>query len=120
MAKLIVLYRLREGVSRENYENWCRSVKGPLFISFGPCRAYTILRIDGGEKGDGGEGQLPQRVESGPFEYIGLIEVEDMESWLKVTQEEEFREGFFKEWFGRWVGEFWVLGSEEVFNEQKG
>ncbi len=119
MPKVVVLYNLKDSASKEEYENWCKSFKGPFFISLGPCKAYTILKFSEGQMGDGSQHKLPQIMDRLPFQYMGIIEIEDVNKWNEITESTDFKEKFFIEWFQKWVGEFWLILADEIFEAHK-
>lgn len=114
MAKSIILYNLKEGVTDDDYRKWCGEYKGPFFLSLGACKSFTLLGMLGGIKGDGAKGSPPVPVTS-PYKYIGIVDVSSLEEWQKDTESKAFKEEFFPQWFSRWVADFYVLVGVEVY-----
>jgi hypothetical protein len=118
MAKSIILYNLKEGVSDEEYRAWCEEYKGPFFLSLGTCKSFTLVSLLGGVKGDGSKG-LPPQPAPPPYKYLGIVDVNSLEEWQKETESSAFTREFFPQWFSKWVGEFYVLVGSEVYQGNK-
>jgi hypothetical protein len=114
MAKSIILYNLKEGVSDDEYRKWCDKYKGPFFLSLGACKSFTLVAMLGGTKGDGAKG-LPPEITQPPFKYVGIIDVSSLEEWQKDTESKRFKEEFFPQWFSKWVADFYVLVGMEIY-----
>jgi hypothetical protein len=118
MAKSIILYNLKEGVTDEEYIKWCHEYKGPFFLSLPACNAFTLVKTLGGVKGNGATGALPEGAAS-PFTYIGIVDVDNLEEWQKSTDSKAFKEEFFPQWFTRWVADFYVLAGTGVYEGKR-
>jgi hypothetical protein len=114
MAKCIILYNLKEGITGEDYAKWCAEYKGPFFLSFGACKSFTLVGMLGGMKGDGAKG-IPPEGTPPPYEYIGIVDVASLEEWQKDTETKPFNEEFFPQWFSSWVADFYILAGLEVY-----
>jgi hypothetical protein len=118
MAKSIILYNLRRDVSDEDYGKWCQQYKGPFFVSLDACKSFTLTKVIGGVKGNGAEGLPPAPAQS-PFKYVGVVDVTAFDEWQRDTESKAFREGFFPQWFSKWVADFYILIATEVFEAGK-
>jgi hypothetical protein len=118
MAKSIILYNLREGVSDDDYRKWCEEYKGPFFLSLGACRSFTLVGMLGGMKGDGSKGEAPRPVAS-PYKYFGIVDATSLEEWQRETESTAFTQEFFPRWFSEWVADFYVLVGNEIYQESK-
>jgi hypothetical protein len=118
MPMSIILYNLKEGVADDDYRKWCEEYKGPLFLSLGACKSFTLVRTLAGVKGDGAKGQPPEGSPP-PYKYIGIVDVTSLEEWQKNAESKAFKEDFFPQWFSRWVADFYVLVAEEVYRGRK-
>jgi hypothetical protein len=117
MAKSIILYNLKEGVSDADYVKWCEEYKGPFFLSLPACKSFTLVTMLGGIKGNGAKGAPPEPTPS-PFKYVGIVDVDNLGAWQGDTESKRFREEFFPQWFSRWVADFYVLVGTEVYEGQ--
>lgn len=115
MAKQIILYNLRDDVTAEDYQEWCRSYKGPLLLGLDSVERFTLVSMLGGAKGNGKEGSFPQDVPS-PYQYIGILDCTDLESLKKDSESKAFKEDFFPQWFSKWVADFYVLVGMEIYD----
>ena len=114
MAKEIILYNLREGVTDEEYKKWCEEYKGPTLLKLSSSKSFTLVKMLGGIKGNGQKGAAPQGTKS-PYNYIGIMDLSSLEDWKKDTTTKAFKDEFFPQWFSKWVADFYVLGGDEVF-----
>lgn len=104
--KEIILYNLKETVTEHQYEEYCRSKKGPFFAGLPSCRNFTLVKIAGSLSG-----QVPYR-------YIGIVDISSPSEWEQDARSPAFQD-FFKEW-REMVAEFHVLWGEEVGVWQSG
>jgi hypothetical protein len=119
MAKSIILYNLKDGVSDEEYIKWCREYKGPFLLSLAACKSFTLVKMLGGIKGNGANSMQPEGAAS-PFKYIGIVDVDNLEEWQKSSESKAFKEDFFPQWFTKWVADFYVLVGMEVYEGRSG
>jgi len=115
MAKEIILYNLKEGVSDEDYKKWCEDYKGPILLSLSATKRFTLVKMMGGIKGNGEEGIPPEETIS-PYKYIGILDVDSLEGMKKDQESKAFKEDFFPQWFSKWVKNFYVIVGEEVYH----
>nr|WP_047167607.1 REDY-like protein HapK [Sphingomonas sp. Y57] len=66
--RIIALFNLKPGVTREQYESWARSRDLPTVRSLPSIAAFDVLRTTGTLSGD-----------AAPYEYVEIIDVKDME-----------------------------------------
>ena len=118
MAKEIILYNLKDGVSNEDYKKWCEAYKGPTLIGLNSAKSFTLVKMQGGIKGNGQESIFPIETPS-PYKYIGIMEISSLDEWKKDTETKTFKEEFFPKWFSQWVKDFYVIGGEEVYHGEK-
>jgi hypothetical protein len=115
MAKEIIFYNLRDGVTDEDYKKWCEEYKGPVLLSLSSAKSFTLVKMLGGIKGNGQEGGPPEETLS-PYKYVGIMDLSSLENWKADTETKAFKEDFFPQWFSKWVKDFYVLGGEEVYH----
>ena len=114
MPKNIILYNLKEGVSDEDYQKWCEDYKGPLLLSLNASRAFTLVKMFGGIKGDGRIPGPPEETPS-PYNYVGILDVTDLDEAKKDSETAAFRDEFFPQWVSNWVADYFVLAGIEAF-----
>jgi len=120
MPKQMILFNLKAGVKEEDYLKWVREYKAPLQLSLKSGKRFTMLRMSGGEKGDGQKGIEPQPVES-PYKYAVIMEVTSLEGWENdMMGSKEFMETLAPTWFTKWVADFLAIAGEEVYDKAKG
>lgn len=118
MAKSIILYNLKEGISDKDYGKWCEDYKGPFFVSLDACKSFTLMKVLGGVKGNGAEASPPAPAPT-PFTYVGVVDMTGFDEWQRDTESKAFREEFFPQWFSKWVADFYILMGTEVFEAGK-
>ena len=80
MEKVFVMYRLKPGVSIEDYKKWSISVDQKV-IPFQPgIHRFEVYEIKGAEKGES------------PYMIIEDVDVDSWEDWLKAVESDEMRE----------------------------
>lgn len=67
---IVVLFNLKPGTSREDYEAWARSTDIPNVRALGSVRDFAVLRTTG----------LLGSDAAAPYEYVELLDVADMEA----------------------------------------
>jgi hypothetical protein len=68
MTTIVVLFNLKDGVDRDEYEQWARNVDIPSVRRLEGCGGFEVLR---------GEGLLGGAAET-PYAYVELIRVDEM------------------------------------------
>lgn len=71
MVKVIVLFNLKSEASREDYEAWARDRDVPTVTGFGSVDDFRVFRTTG----------LLGSTEPAPYQYVELIEVNDMDAF---------------------------------------
>ena len=118
MAKNIILYNLKENVSEEDYQKWCETLKGPLLLALNASQSFTLVKMFGGIKGDGRNPGPPEETAS-PFNYVGILEVTNLDEAKKDTETQAFREEFFPQWISDWVADYYVIAGVEVYEGKR-
>ena len=85
MARVFIMYRLRRGVSREQYRRWSREVDQVVASRQPGVLSYRVFEVTGSGKGDA------------PCDILEDIEVESREAWEKVNDYPEMKP-VVKEW----------------------
>ncbi len=71
MKTVIVLFNLKPGASREDYERWARENDLPTVNALGSVDRFDVLKSAGLLIGEG----------KPPYQYIELIRIKDMEAF---------------------------------------
>lgn len=69
MSRIVVLFNLKNGVSRDDYERWARTTDLPTVNALASVNRFDVLRSAGLLLGEG----------TPPYEYIEIIDVGDMD-----------------------------------------
>lgn len=72
MATIVVLFNLKSGVDRDEYETWARSVDIPSVRRLEGCGGFDVLRSE----------RLLNGSSEVPYAYVELIHVEDMDAFM--------------------------------------
>ena len=80
MVRVFISYRLKDGVSRDEYRKWSREVDKVIASRQPGVRSYKIFEIQGAGKGEPG------------FDYMEDIEADSREAWEKVNGYPEMKE----------------------------
>ena len=68
MKRIVVLFNLKDGADRTDYENWAKSTDLPTVNGLSSVDRFTVHKAAG----------LLGRDEPPPYEYIEIIDVNDM------------------------------------------
>lgn len=79
MPILVVSFNLKQGVSEAEYEQWAKTVDLTTVRSHGSVASMRILKSRHRWKS----------TEAGPFRYMELIEIRDVDGFLKDTATEK-------------------------------
>jgi hypothetical protein len=92
-TRVFFLSRLHAGVDPAEYEQWVRDVDLPVVRAIPSLVSYDVVRLDGAMRG----GEVP-------YDYIEMIEVDDLETYKRELEEIPDRAEFSATW-RRLVGE---------------
>ncbi len=70
MAKIVVLFNLKDGVDATAYENWAKSTDLPTVNALSSVASFEVFKTTGVLGGD-----------AAPYEYIEIIDIADMENF---------------------------------------
>jgi hypothetical protein len=98
--RIVLLYRLRDGVDPEEYECWLREVERPLVARLDGIAAYSVTRLHGSPE----ETQLP-------YDYLEVLEVESPDAYRASVGADPQAAAFLEEWERRAAGYVLVEGS---------
>ena len=93
---IVVLFNLKAGASREDYENWARNTDVPNVNALGSVREFSTHKTTG----------LLGKEDPAPYEYVELLDVADMEKFGEDVASENMR---------RVAGEFQAFADNPVF-----
>jgi len=94
-----ITYKIKEGVSREEYRRWSRESDQPAASSQPGIRSYEIYEV-----------QSPEEGES-PADIVEVIVADSWEAWLAVDQAPEMKEV---------VEQFWQICQPDSVRELYG
>jgi len=110
MAKLFILYNLKDDVNEEDFDKWVNEFKGPLISGLSAVNNYTLTKVGGAMKAEGGP---PGPVES-PYRFVGIVDVTSFEDYAKDQETPAYKEEFMPK-FMQWVKSVLILRAEELF-----
>jgi len=85
--RVFFLYRLRDSVDPQEYEDWIRRVDYPIVRAMGAIESYTVTRIEGTLSGEG----------ESPYDYLEVIEITDLDAYGALGALPEFKQ-LLEEW----------------------
>lgn len=97
---MVVLFNLREGVDAAAYEEWARTRDAVTVRSLPSIEGFRVVRIAGALRGDA------------PYEYVELIEINDMERFGEDIAGDEMTR--VAEEFQQWADNPLFIHGEEV------
>lgn len=83
MQTVLVLFNLKPGVSRAEYEAWARSSDLPVVNGLASVNQFEVLKASGLLIGDG----------PAPYEYFEIMRIPDMEAFGKDLGKPEVQSG---------------------------
>lgn len=75
MTTIVVLFNLKEGVDRDEYEQWARAVDIPSVRRLNGCSGFEVLRSQG----------LLGGSPEAPYAYVELIAVDHMDDFMAAV-----------------------------------
>jgi hypothetical protein len=112
MAKIFILYNLKDEASEEEFEKWVDDYKGPLISGLSAVKSYTLTKVGGAMKAEGGP---PGPAES-PYRLVGIVDVTSFEDYAKDQQTPAYKDEFMPQ-FLQWVKNVVILRAEEIFGK---
>lgn len=76
MQRVFVMYKLKPGVSMDDYKKWSKEVDQKITPYQPGVKSFKVFEIKGAEKG------------TSPYRIVEDIEVESWEAWQKVVSGE--------------------------------
>jgi hypothetical protein len=80
VVRVFITYKLNDGVTRDWYREWSRTVDQPMASKQPGVLSYEIYEIDGAGTGDP------------PYDIVEVIEAESWEAWQAVNDRPEMKE----------------------------
>ena len=80
MQKVFVMYKLKPGVSIEEYRKWSVDIDQKVTPFQPGCHRFEVYEIEGAEKGES------------PYQIVEDIDVESWDAWQKVVSGEGMKE----------------------------
>jgi uncharacterized protein (TIGR02118 family) len=75
MSTIVVLFNLKPGVDRNEYEEWARTVDIPSVRRLDGCSGFNVLRSE----------RLLDGSTDVPYAYVELIHVDDMTDFMSAV-----------------------------------
>jgi hypothetical protein len=102
MPVVFFLNKLRDGVSRESYEQWVRAVDYPTARALKTITSYVVAKT-------------PTTLEGAPspHDYIERVEVTEIDAYRQELANAEGMDEFFEQWSAH-VGESVAVFGEEI------
>lgn len=99
--KQVFLYNLKPEITDEQYDQFLRSVKGPIISRMEHNISFNMLRMD--------------KFVQGPcaYKYIGIVEITDLENWAKDCSTPDYQ-AFQAEWAAMVEGEFVYWEGKDI------
>ena len=69
--RILVLFNLKDGVSRDDYENWAKTKDIPGVNGLGSVDVFEVFRTEGMRFSD----------DAAPYEYFEILDINDMEKF---------------------------------------
>jgi hypothetical protein len=79
MTTIVVLFNLKDGVDRDQYEQWARTVDIPSVRRLSGCSGFDVLRTQG----------LLGGSPDAPYAYVELIKVGHMDDFMAAVSAPE-------------------------------
>jgi len=120
MAKQIILFNLREGITEDEYLDWVKNTKAPAQLAVDAGKRFTMVKMLGAEKGAPVRGEEPQEMES-PYKYAVIMDVTSLDAWEKgMESSKELSENVFPTWMTKYVADFMAVAGDEVYDKESG
>lgn len=81
MSKIVVLFNLLEGMDHRAYENWARTTDLPVVNKLKAVNSFEVLKANA----------LLGSEQPSPYQYIEIIDIEDMELFFEEVSSELMR-----------------------------
>ncbi len=98
--KCFVMFRLKPGVTPEQYETWFREVNVPAALTLRTTRNYRVWRVSSAMEGEPA------------FEYLEEMELDDQAAFEGELEASEAMAGMLDEWYARVADQVIVFADE--------
>ncbi len=102
MAKEIILYNLKAGITDEEYQDYVTSEKGPLLESLSSVKKFEMIKIIGAAKGEV------------PYKYVGILHLTSLDDFRQKDAKSPKFQDFLAKWQTK-VSDFHILFGEEIY-----
>jgi hypothetical protein len=99
-VKCFVLFRLKPGVTPEQYEQWFREVNVPAASSLTTSRNYRVWRVSSAMEG------------APSFEYLEEMEIDDQAAFEAELESSEAMTAMLGDWYARIADQVIVFAGE--------
>lgn len=98
--KCFVVFRLKPGVTPEQYEEWFREVNVPANDTLTTTRHYRVWRVSGTMEGEP------------TFEYLEEMELDDRAAFEAEIESSAAMAGMLEDWYARVADQVIVFADE--------
>ncbi len=98
--KCFVLFRLKPGVTPEQYETWFREVNVPAALTLQTSRHYRVWRVSGVMEGEPA------------FQYLEEMEIDDRAAFEAEIGSSEAMGAMLEQWYERIADQVIVFAGE--------
>ncbi len=102
MAKEIILYNLKAGITDEEYKDYVTREKGPLLESLPSVKKFEMVKISGSVKGEI------------PYKYVGILHINSLDDFYQKDAKSSKFQDFLAKWQTK-VSDFHILFGEEIY-----
>jgi hypothetical protein len=99
-VKCFVMFRLKAGVTPEQYEQWFREVNVPAALTVKTSRNYRVWRVSSAMEGEPA------------FEYLEEMEIDDQAAFEAELESSETMGGMLEQWYARIADQVIVFADE--------
>ncbi|MFK7828792.1 MAG: REDY-like protein HapK [Congregibacter sp.] len=78
---IVVLFNLKSGASRDDYENWAKSTDIPTVNALGSVNSFSVVRTTGMLGNDN----------AAPYQYVELLDIKSMDALGADTSSETMK-----------------------------
>jgi hypothetical protein len=104
MAKVILTYRLKPGVSQDEYEAWVRATDYPTMRGIARVAAFSNHRVRGLLMGEGDPG----------MDYIEIFDIPDLDGFVSQDMPGGVIQGIMGDFMGRVDDPVFIVADEIV------
>lgn len=118
MAKEVIFFNLKEGISEDEYLEWVKNTKVPAQLGVRSGKRFTMLKTVGAESFDPQKDEQPKQGDA-PFKYCVIMEVTSLEEWSSdVEGSKELSENVFPTWMNKYASDFMQVNGIDLYDKK--